>query len=48
MVSASALFYLNYNGDGDPELFNSDIHISNVIDSDRVSRRPATRGARTA
>jgi hypothetical protein len=29
------LFYLNYNynSDGDPELFNSNIHISNVIDS---------------
>jgi hypothetical protein len=29
------LFYLNYNynSDGDPELFNSNIHISNVVDS---------------
>ena len=27
------LFYLNYAGDGDPELFNSNIRISNVVDS---------------
>ena len=26
------LFYLNYVSDGDPELFNSNIHISNVVD----------------
>jgi hypothetical protein len=27
------LFYLNYASDGDPALFNSNIHISNVVDS---------------
>jgi hypothetical protein len=27
------LFYLNYIANGDPELFNSNIHISNVMDS---------------
>jgi hypothetical protein len=27
------LFYLNYPTDGDPQLFNANIHISNVLDS---------------
>jgi len=40
------LFYLNYMSDGDPELFNSNIHISNVVDSGpRVGRARDKGGA---